>query len=102
MKISLFYFDGDDTLLQLNKFKLLIESARFSDCHNFTAIWTPERHFLAFSRRSLIERIKNGLFFVNKIVCLIDFIDIDLVMESLNYVKQSRSNYYSSMDEIFI
>ena len=101
MKFSLFYFDGDDTLPQIDKFKLLIESAKFSKRYNFPAIWTPERHFSAFSRRSLIGNISHSLFLVNKIVGSIDFVDLDLIMESLNYVKQSRINYRSSMDEIF-
>ncbi|MEM9276826.1 MAG: LLM class flavin-dependent oxidoreductase [Cyanobacteria bacterium P01_F01_bin.143] len=48
MEFSLFYFDGDGTLPQPDKYKLLIESAKFGDRNNFTAIWTPERHFHAF------------------------------------------------------
>ncbi len=48
MEFSLFYFDGDGTLPQPDKYELLIESAKFGDRHNFTAIWTPERHFHAF------------------------------------------------------
>ena len=102
MKFSLFYFNGDDTLPQIDKFKLLIKSAKSSECHNFTAIWIPKRHFPAFSRRSLIGSIAHSLFLVNKIVGSINFVDIDLMMESLNYVKQSRINYRSSMDEIFV
>ncbi|MEL6441329.1 MAG: LLM class flavin-dependent oxidoreductase [Cyanobacteria bacterium J06621_8] len=48
MEFSLFYFDGDGTLPQPDKYKLLIESAKFGDRHNFAAVWTPERHFHAF------------------------------------------------------
>ncbi|AFZ33412.1 Luciferase-like, subgroup (plasmid) [Gloeocapsa sp. PCC 7428] len=48
MKFSLFYFDGDGSVLQPNKYKLLIESAKFADQNGFAAIWTPERHFHAF------------------------------------------------------
>ena len=48
MEFSLFYFDGDGTLAQPDKYKLLIESAKFGDRHGFTAVWTPERHFYAF------------------------------------------------------
>lgn len=48
MEFSLFYFDGDGTLAQPDKYKLLIESAKFGDQHGFSAIWTPERHFHAF------------------------------------------------------
>jgi natural product biosynthesis luciferase-like monooxygenase protein len=48
MDFSLFYFDGDGTVTDTNKYKLLIESAKFADRHGFTAVWTPERHFYAF------------------------------------------------------
>ena len=48
MQFSLFYFDGDGTGAKPDKYKLLIESAKFGDRNNFTAIWTPERHFHAF------------------------------------------------------
>jgi natural product biosynthesis luciferase-like monooxygenase protein len=30
------------------KYRLLLESARFADTHGFNAVWTPERHFEAF------------------------------------------------------
>lgn len=44
---SLFYFasaesGGDD------KYRLLLDGARFADAHGFEAVWTPERHFHAF------------------------------------------------------
>ena len=48
MKFSLFYFDGDGLNIQGNPYKLLIESAKFADKNGFSAVWTPERHFLAF------------------------------------------------------
>jgi natural product biosynthesis luciferase-like monooxygenase protein len=48
MDFSLFYFDGDGTVTDTNKYELLIESAKFADRQGFTAIWTPERHFYAF------------------------------------------------------
>jgi natural product biosynthesis luciferase-like monooxygenase protein len=44
---SLFYFasaepgDGD-------RYRLLLEGAKFADAHGFEAVWTPERHFHAF------------------------------------------------------
>ena len=44
---SLFYFaSGDDQ--SVDKYKLLLEGARFADSHGFTAVWTPERHFATF------------------------------------------------------
>ena len=30
------------------RYKLLLEGAKFADCHGFTAVWTPERHFHEF------------------------------------------------------
>lgn len=48
MKFSLFYFDGDGSVIQSNPYQLLLESAKFADRNGFTALWTPERHFHAF------------------------------------------------------
>jgi natural product biosynthesis luciferase-like monooxygenase protein len=48
MDFSLFYFDGDGSGDQPQKYRLLIESAKFADRNGFKAIWTPERHFYAF------------------------------------------------------
>ena len=45
---SLFYFASDEGESALDKYKLLIEGAKFADRHGFTAVWTPERHFHAF------------------------------------------------------
>ncbi|MBX2806836.1 MAG: LLM class flavin-dependent oxidoreductase [Hyphomicrobiales bacterium] len=47
MDFSLFYWGHDDTA-SANKYKLLLDSARFADEHGFQAVWTPERHFHAF------------------------------------------------------
>lgn len=48
LDFSLFYFGNavnhDDT----TKYKLLIESAKYADCNDYTAVWTPERHFNEF------------------------------------------------------
>ncbi|MBF2050484.1 MAG: LLM class flavin-dependent oxidoreductase [Elainella sp. C42_A2020_010] len=48
MEFSLFYFDGDGSSTQTDKYRLLMESAQFADRHGFTALWTPERHFHTF------------------------------------------------------
>ena len=51
MDFSLFYFSasGDaDAPGKRDKYRLLLEGARFADTHDFVAIWTPERHFHAF------------------------------------------------------
>jgi natural product biosynthesis luciferase-like monooxygenase protein len=48
MQFSLFYFasseGGDDD----DRYRLILESARFADENGFVALWTPERHFHAF------------------------------------------------------
>ncbi|MEA2172696.1 MAG: hypothetical protein QOD00_288, partial [Blastocatellia bacterium] len=48
MDFSLFYFASDDGVDAADKYRLLLEGAKFADQHNFTAVWTPERHFHAF------------------------------------------------------
>lgn len=48
MKFSLFYFDGDGSARNPDAYKLLLDSARFADAHDFQALWLPERHFHAF------------------------------------------------------
>ncbi len=45
---SLFYFAADEGERAADKYRLLIEGARFADRHGFSAVWTPERHFHAF------------------------------------------------------
>lgn len=44
---SLMYFASADSA-GANKYRLLLEGARFADANGFSAIWTPERHFHAF------------------------------------------------------
>ncbi|MCR9247342.1 MAG: LLM class flavin-dependent oxidoreductase [bacterium] len=45
---SMFYFASDEGEHAEDKYRLLIEGARFADEHGFEAVWTPERHFHAF------------------------------------------------------
>lgn len=49
---GLFYFASDEgdyaTYKGREKYKMLIEGARFADEHGFSAVWTPERHFHIF------------------------------------------------------
>jgi natural product biosynthesis luciferase-like monooxygenase protein len=45
---SLFYFSADENEAPGNRYRVLIEGAKFGDKHGFTAVWTPERHFHAF------------------------------------------------------
>jgi natural product biosynthesis luciferase-like monooxygenase protein len=44
---SLLYFASDEGEGS-DKYRLLLEGARFADTHGFAAVWTPERHFHAF------------------------------------------------------
>ena len=44
---SVFLWGSEDTV-SANKYRLMLESARFADDHSFVAVWTPERHFHAF------------------------------------------------------
>jgi len=49
MGFGLFYFAADSTgAASTNAYRLLLEGSRFADTHDFTAVWTPERHFHAF------------------------------------------------------
>ncbi|MFN0242929.1 MAG: MupA/Atu3671 family FMN-dependent luciferase-like monooxygenase [Planctomycetota bacterium] len=48
MDFSLFYFSSDADESSNDKYRLLLEGARFADAHGFVAVWTPERHFHAF------------------------------------------------------
>ncbi|NPC57303.1 MupA/Atu3671 family FMN-dependent luciferase-like monooxygenase [Caenimonas soli] len=45
---SLFYFASDNSSTPQDRYKLLLEGAKFADKEGFAAIWTPERHFHAF------------------------------------------------------
>lgn len=46
---SLFYFASDESEQGVgDKYKLLLEGAKFADQNGFQAVWTPERHFHAF------------------------------------------------------
>lgn len=49
MEFSLSYFANDHGHeAGPDKYRLLIEGARFADRHGFAAVWTPERHFHSF------------------------------------------------------
>ncbi|WP_410641564.1 MupA/Atu3671 family FMN-dependent luciferase-like monooxygenase [Amycolatopsis sp. lyj-346] len=47
MDFSLFYF-ADDASAGRDRYRLLLEGARFADEHGLAAVWTPERHFDSF------------------------------------------------------
>jgi natural product biosynthesis luciferase-like monooxygenase protein len=48
MELSLMFFSSVPADAAGDRYRLLIEAARFADEHGFSAIWTPERHFHAF------------------------------------------------------
>src|SRR5437588_2749645 len=48
MQFSLFYFSGNGLSTGVDKYRLLLEGARFADENGLAAVWTPERHFEQF------------------------------------------------------
>lgn len=46
-KFSLFYFAADEQK-NTDKYKLLVEGAKFADQNGFESVWVPERHFHTF------------------------------------------------------
>ena len=48
LAFSLYYFASDDAENPNEKYKLLLDGARFADERGFAAVWTPERHFHPF------------------------------------------------------
>jgi len=45
---SLFYFADSARAAVPDRYRLLLEGAKFADTHGFAAVWTPERHFHEF------------------------------------------------------
>ncbi len=48
LDFSLFYFSADENENSQDKYRLLLEGAKYADKNGFSAVWTPERHFHAF------------------------------------------------------
>jgi natural product biosynthesis luciferase-like monooxygenase protein len=48
LNFSLFYFSSDESEHSTDRYRLLLEGARFGDRNGFSAVWTPDRHFHAF------------------------------------------------------
>lgn len=48
VRFSLYFFSDDGSKASDDKYRLVLESARFADAHGFSAVWTPERHFQDF------------------------------------------------------
>jgi len=47
-RFSLFYFASDHASTAQDRYRLLMEGAKYADQNGFAAVWTPERHFHAF------------------------------------------------------
>ncbi len=48
LKFSLFFFSGDQDSNPQDRYRMVMEGAKFADQYNFEAIWIPERHFNKF------------------------------------------------------
>jgi natural product biosynthesis luciferase-like monooxygenase protein len=48
LAFSLFFFSADGSAGGADRYRLLLDAARFADDHGFAAVWTPERHFVDF------------------------------------------------------
>ena len=48
ISFSLYFFSDDGSTTSDDKYRLVLESAKFADRHGFAAVWTPERHFQDF------------------------------------------------------
>ncbi len=48
MKFGVMFFAASEDALAGDKYRLVVESARFGDRHGFSSVWVPERHFTQF------------------------------------------------------
>src|SRR5689334_21322832 len=48
LSFSLYFFSDDGSKASPDKYRLVLESAKFADRNSFSAVWTPERHFQDF------------------------------------------------------
>ena len=48
LSFSLYFFSDDGSKDSPDKYRLVLESAKFADRNDFNAVWTPERHFQDF------------------------------------------------------
>jgi len=48
LSFSLYFFSDDGAKDSPEKYRLVLESAKFADRNGFSAVWTPERHFQDF------------------------------------------------------
>ena len=45
MQFSLMFFSSREDATSKDKYKLVLEGAKFADQHGFSSVWVPERHF---------------------------------------------------------
>ena len=48
MQFSLLFFSDDGANTSRHKYRLILDSAKHADAHDFSAVWIPERHFQPF------------------------------------------------------
>ena len=48
VKFGLMFFAASEDALAGDRYRLVVESARFGDRHGFSSVWVPERHFTQF------------------------------------------------------
>ena len=48
VQFSLFFFSDDGSKDSADKYRLLLDAAKYADENGFVAVWTPERHFQDF------------------------------------------------------
>jgi natural product biosynthesis luciferase-like monooxygenase protein len=48
MDFSILYFSSDESESSIDKYRLVLEGAKFADRNGFCAVWVPERHFHEF------------------------------------------------------
>jgi natural product biosynthesis luciferase-like monooxygenase protein len=45
IRFSVMFFAATQNPMDGEKYRLVLEAARFADCHGFASVWVPERHF---------------------------------------------------------
>jgi phthiocerol/phenolphthiocerol synthesis type-I polyketide synthase D len=44
-ELGIMFFSASEESLLVDKYRLVLEAARFADAHGFSSVWVPERHF---------------------------------------------------------
>lgn len=48
MRFGVMFFNGTETRDGTDKYRLVLDAARFADANGFSSVWLPERHFTSF------------------------------------------------------